>query len=163
MTTTEHLTAPAARRGRALHLVDLENLVGSGSPTPEQARATWTAYRTLVQPGDLVVVACSHHAARTVWFVVGTDARLLVRSGADGADLALLDDVDLPHLVSRFTWLVVASGDHAFVPLVEEARRLGVRTWQVTGVGRPARALLRTAQIRSRLRPTTAASLALAA
>ncbi|ADG76389.1 conserved hypothetical protein [Cellulomonas flavigena DSM 20109] len=163
MTTTDLLTAPPARRGRALHLVDLQNLVGSGSPTLQEAKATWAAYRALVQPGDLAVVACSHHAAPAVWFAVGTEARLLVRSGAGGADVALVDDVDLGHLVARFTWLVVASGDHAFVPLVETVRRAGVRTWQVTGAGRPAHALLRTAQVRSRLRATTAANLALAA
>src|SRR4051812_22281292 len=77
---------------RALHLVDVENLLGGPWFTVGEVTAISLAYaRTAgVAAGDLVVVASSHHTALAVWFGWG-DARRLVRSGPDGADLALLD------------------------------------------------------------------------
>lgn len=64
-----HVPAPqtsALRRGRALHLVDLENLIRTGSPTTGRVAGAWAAYQAVVQAGDQVLVACSEHAAPAV-------------------------------------------------------------------------------------------------
>lgn len=153
------------RDGRTLHAVHADNLTGTASPTEEEVRAAWNAYRALIQPGDQVIVACSHHSAPAVWFAVGDQVQRLARSGPGGAGLALLDAVDLEYTAARFEWLVVASGDHIFAPLLHSARLAGLRTWRVTGAGRCSQALYREAQVHSRLRtiPVETASVALAA
>jgi hypothetical protein len=151
-TATLARVAQPLRRGRALHLVDLENLMGTPSPAQGVTARTWASYRSCIQPGDQVVVATSHHTAFTAWFELPrTGIQLVVRSGRDGADLALLDSIDLPHAASRFEWLVLASGDGIFASTARQARLLGMRAWQVTGTSTSSRALTRACQIHSHL------------
>jgi hypothetical protein len=95
---TMHLVA-TLRRGRAIHLVDLENLMGTPSPVPGLAAQTCDRYRAFIETGDHVVVATSHSTARTASFELPrTGIRLVVRSSAGGADFALLDTLDLHHV-----------------------------------------------------------------
>jgi hypothetical protein len=59
------------------------------------------------------IVACSHHAARTVAFAFPA-ARRLWRSGRDGADLALLDVLQHESVHQRFGRVTICSGDGIF-------------------------------------------------
>jgi len=149
--TPAHPVAPL-RRGRAIHLVDLENLMGTAAPAPGVTAQTWDSYRVFVQPGDHVVVATSHHAAFTAWFELPrTGIQLAVRSGPSGADYALLDALDLQHAAKRYDWLVIASGDGIFASTARRAQLLGMRTWQVSGIGRSSVPLTRACRLHSRL------------
>src|SRR5580698_7974648 len=86
--------AGARRRfpARRLHLVDIENLAGASLPSLSQIRQAQRLYAGCLAFGamDQVEVASSHLTllnAALGW----PHARYRVRSGPDGADLALLD------------------------------------------------------------------------
>lgn len=119
---------------RSLHLIDIENLTGSSSPSPEGVRWCQLAYEALhVGPLDHVVIAYSHHAAPNVrweW----RRARHLWRSGKNGADLALLQVIAQEPVVGRYNSLFIASGDGIFTDAVA---RLGEQGMDVTVVSRP--------------------------
>lgn len=117
---------------RRLHLVDIENLIGCPRPTLGEATTCREAYdeSAAVGPNDLVVVACNHGAVLAVGFG-WRGARLLLRSGQDGADLALLDVIAHEDVEDRFAAVVVASGDGRFADAVA---RLGILGIEVTVV-----------------------------
>lgn len=120
---------------RQLHLVDIENLVGTARPSRHQASACRTRYAELSPLGleDQLVLACNHGAALDVgceW----PGARLLLGSGPDGADLALLGVLNDERIERRFTRLVIASGDSIFAEAVCKLSGLGL---EVTVVSRP--------------------------
>lgn len=121
-------------KGRWLHLVDAENLCGTGDPTEGDMRRVHERYVEMLRPGplDQTIVAASHHAgyaAGLAW----PGARLVLGSGEDGADLALLGAVrSVEEIVQRFDGIVVASGDHIFTELVIDLTDAGgtvVVTW----------------------------------
>lgn len=140
-------------RERTLHLIDIENLTGTASPTAEEVRDCRHLYESaFVGAGDLVVVACSHHAFQSVaweW----PRARLLLRSGENGADLALLDVIAAEDVAERFAFIHVASGDGIFADAVAQLGSAGVI---VTAVSRPESlsAVLRLASHRHELLPS---------
>jgi hypothetical protein len=123
--------APHSRdlRGRALYLVDVENMVGSSAPTPGEVARAQRRICAAVEPcpGDHTVIAASHHNARAMFFGWSGAAQRKMRSGADGADLALLESVaDVRWVAERYQRVVVASGDHAFAFAVASLRAEGV-------------------------------------
>jgi hypothetical protein len=124
-----------ALRGRRLVLVDIENVVGGAVLAVEQAsqaRHVVDAAARL-KDGDHVVIATSHIGLLPTglgW----AGARLLVRSGPDGADLALLDVLTEEQVEARFDEVVVASGDGIFTDAVAALGAAGVA---VTVVARP--------------------------
>lgn len=128
---------------RTLHLIDIENLTGSASPTSLEVGLCRELYEaTFVGESDLVVIACSHHAFPAVaweW----PRARHLLRSGENGADLALLEVIALEGVSERFGSVVVASGDGIFADC---AARLGAAGVHVTAVSR-ADSLSRTLRL----------------
>ncbi|MGW4639500.1 hypothetical protein ACWEN6_13280 [Sphaerisporangium sp. NPDC004334] len=75
-----------------MHLVDIENLVGSTRPTTCHVRKVMTIYESLVPigAGDQYVVAVNHTALLPVG-IAFHGVRLLARSGRDGADRALVE------------------------------------------------------------------------
>ena len=100
---------------RTLHLVDIENLAGAAIPSLGQVTEVQDQYaaRLSFGAGDLVVMAASHLAllnAALGW----PHARYRVRSGRDGADLALLDVLQNEDVAARFTHVVIGSGDGVF-------------------------------------------------
>lgn len=147
---SHHTCAPG---DRSLHLVDIENLVGYRHLTLEAAAATAEHYRTAadLRPGDLTVVAASHHngfAARAAF----PGATVRWRSGRDGADLALLDALDEFDL-GRFDRLVIGSGDGIFAEHAERCRQLGLT---IAVVARPNSVAARLAAVTDRLVPSAA-------
>lgn len=119
---------------RALHLVDIENLAGSGNPDPGQVRELHRLYHRRVGLGamDQVVVASSHLMIRNAgdcW----PGARYLVRSGPDGADLELLAVIERERVAERFANVMIASGDGIFTAA---AVRLAAAGCPVTVISR---------------------------
>jgi hypothetical protein len=119
---------------RSLHLVDVENLLGGTSFTETDVVVAAAAYGTVaaVAAGDLVVVSSSHHTAFATWFGWG-DARRVVRSGQDGADLALIEIIETENVAMRFDRVVIASGDKIFAVSAAQLQAAGV---EVTVVSR---------------------------
>lgn len=128
--------AGARRRfpARRLHLVDIENLAGGSLPSLRQVRQALALYADCLAFGamDQVEVACSHLTllnAALGW----PHAHYRIRSGPDGADLALLDVLRHENIASRFTQVAIGSGDHLFA---EQAARLAAQGVRVTVVSR---------------------------
>jgi hypothetical protein len=120
---------------RRLHLVDIENLAGDSLPGLSQIREVRELYAWCLPFGamDQVEVASSHLTlvnAGLGW----PHAHYRVRSGPDGADLALLDVLRNENIPARFTHVAIGSGDHVFA---EEAARLAAVGVWVTVVTRP--------------------------
>jgi hypothetical protein len=119
---------------RRLHLVDIENLAGDSLPSLSQVRQAQGLYADCLAVGamDQVEVASSHLTlvnAALGW----PHAHYRVRSGPDGADLALLDGLRYENVATRFTHVAIGSGDHLFA---EEAARLAGQGVWVTVVSR---------------------------
>ncbi len=74
---------------RAIHFVDIENLVGSPIVSAAEAVEALVAYRVAanVRPHDLIVVAGSHHTMKSVAWALSGVRWLPPRSGPNGADL----------------------------------------------------------------------------
>lgn len=122
--------------GRALHLIDVENLLGGPTFSIEQAARARLAYEAVAPAGIVnhVVISTSHWAAGPAWFAWPRSARRLVRSGPDGADLALLDLLARERVERRYDWIVIGSGDGTFD---FEAARIQAERCRVSVVARP--------------------------
>jgi hypothetical protein len=119
---------------RTLHLVDIENLAGDSLPSLSQVREVQGLYRERLAFGSLdqVEIASSHLTlvnAALGWPRV----HYRVRSGPDGADLALLDVLRNENVPGRFTHVAIGSGDGVFA---DEAARLGAAGVWVTVISR---------------------------
>jgi|DEB0MinimDraft_10_1074344.scaffolds.fasta_scaffold00334_9 1-aminocyclopropane-1-carboxylate deaminase/D-cysteine desulfhydrase-like pyridoxal-dependent ACC family enzyme len=112
--------------GRTIVLVDLENLCGSGDPSLAECQWAQILVASVTNdPQAHVVVAVSHHAAKVAMFAwVG--GRILMKSGPNGADLALLEVIDQENVAERFDRVVVASGDGIFADAVAKLAEAGI-------------------------------------
>ncbi len=135
---------PSRRPHRSIVIVDIENLLGADPTwaTSEGVQATVAALvqRAVIREGDLVYVACNPGLAPIVAGHIGS-WHLQVRSGADGADLALLDVVSDDFLHRAAERVVVASGDGAFTPLVQRCNHAGQSTVVVADARSTSRSL----------------------
>lgn len=108
-----------ALRGRRLVLVDIENIARGAVLLEEQAV---NAHQALLEAVSLhgqeqIIIATSHVGLlATGWGWPGP--RLVVRSGDNGADLALLDVIADEHIAERFDEVVLVSGDGIFTDAV---------------------------------------------
>ena len=107
-TTRDRRLGPAPR---TLHLIDIENLIGSTRFGMGAVAAVAIDYRRIADFGaeDHVVLASSHFTALPAW-CGWPNARRLVRSGPHGADLALIALIQTEDIPRRFDRVVVASG-----------------------------------------------------
>ena len=139
------MSATDVPTGRALHLVDLENVLGDPWAT---GPAVVDAYEAVLHAGDhhagdLVVVAVNPWMFRTLAFVAHTPCELRVGRGHDGCDLELLGWGSPEWIVARFDRLAVASGDGIFATLVDAVRDAGRAVDVVFGRGGVSRRLQR--------------------
>lgn len=128
-------------RGRQLVLVDIENIAGGACLTESAVRVAKEALAGTrqIRTTDHVVVGTSHIGLVSVgssW----NGVRYVVRSGPDGADLALLD-VLTENIADRFESIVLASGDGIFARAVAELSAAGVPTTVIGRRGHIARSL----------------------
>lgn len=121
---------------RRIHLVDIENLIGSGRLTRMQVAACSRAYLELApfRDGDLVIVGCNPNVMLEVGLGWDGPHRLVLGHGPDGADRALLRVLEEEDIDLRFAEVVLASGDGIFVDAAADLGASGVR---VTLVSRP--------------------------
>jgi hypothetical protein len=132
---------------RTLHVVDIENLAGAAIPTLIQVNKVQDWYLTRLGFGaaDQAVLASSHLGlinAALGW----PHARYKIRSGRHGADLELLDVLEHEDVASRFTHVVIGSGDGMFGRAAKSLRDRGVRVTVVSRPGSLATGLARVAQ-----------------
>lgn len=120
----------ARGRTRALHLIDVDNLLGDpGTADVHRIRSILHAYRELAGyvPGDHVALACSpvpRHAFAVADAWPGVPVHW--RGGADGADLALLGVASWAAGIAGFTRAVVGSGDRIFLDALERLEGAGI-------------------------------------
>lgn len=113
---------------RTLHAVDIENLAGMPIPSRGQVSKVQAVYVDRLGFGadDQVVMAASHRGllnAALAW----PHARYQVRSGPNGADLALIDVLLHEDIPARFTHVVIGSGDGMFARAAMVLASGGVR------------------------------------
>lgn len=115
------------RPNRSLHLIDVENLTGSGTPSTVDLVDRRVEYASLglVGPCDHLVIASNPYIAVDVG-MTWPCARLTVAHGADGADRALATVVFTEGVDRRYDHVVVASGDAYFVEAVVALQHAGV-------------------------------------
>jgi len=118
------------RPARALHLVDIDNLLGDPA-TDDELEIGWTicAYKHAASfvVGDHAVVATSPFGRHA--FAIGNawpGAQHLWRKGRDGADLALLDEAAWAVETRHFSRVVIGSGDRIFLTALEWFEGAGV-------------------------------------
>lgn len=123
---------------RTLHLVDIENLL---QRNPSEAveghwEAATSAYVAAADLGadDHVVVGC-HPAFAFLARRFFPACRLLTRTRADGAELAILAAVDVDDVARRYHRVVIGSGDHLFAALAAALRTRGVNVQVIAGTG----------------------------
>ncbi len=118
-------------------LVDIENAACTASPEAE-----WVAeiQRTLIEKlgltgEEMVVLGCSHHAAKTAAFAWLGGHRRVWRSGADGADLALLEVIDSEPVTRTCDQVTIVSGDWIFANALTSLAAQGITTTVVATRG----------------------------
>lgn len=123
-------------RNRRLVVVDIENLVGGAVTCARQARTACELFdfTRVSEPGDHVVIGASHFSilhSGLGW----PNTRLVVGSGVDGADRALLEVLTEERVESRFDEVVIASGDGIFAEIATDLAEAGVRVTVVAPPG----------------------------
>lgn len=123
-------------RGRAVHLLDIENLTASSLPTTAEVTTVMTLYRSIVPigPMDQFIVAVNHKALVPAG-IAFRGVQLLARSGPDGADRALVETAYVDRLGQRFDRVVIGSGDGFFTELAIWLLTQGVRVTVVSRRG----------------------------
>ncbi len=134
---------PLQPTSRTLHLVDVENLLGTATPDPRDIPALEAAYAHAAElgPRDHVILASSHICGRSLWYAWPGAPRRLVASGPDGADNALLAVLATEQPTERFGRVVIGSGDGGFTDAAARLQGAGVKVTVVYGVGFLARRL----------------------
>ena len=142
--------APTATGVRTLALVDIENLLGDDPrrATSTAIHATYAAFceRAQLRHDDLVVIACNPALALLVHGAV-PHGLLRCQRGANGADLALLGELDdVARIAERFDRVVIGSGDGIFADAIQRLNHAGIDTTVVANHRRTATALRVNAQ-----------------
>lgn len=127
---------------RAVHLVDVENLLAGPTFSDIDVMGVMESYSIVSERrvGDHVVIATCHRAAPAAWFG-WPDARRLVRSGPNGADLALLEVMAAERLAKRYGRIVIGSGDGIFADAAAALQSEGVHVSVITRRGQLSRRL----------------------
>jgi hypothetical protein len=126
--------------------VDIENLVGAAIPSRLQVMDVQDRYARQMALGvDDQVIMASNHLALVDAALGWPHARYRVRSGPDGADLELLDVIEYENVATRFTHVVIGSGDGVFGRAAEGLSAGGVCVTVVSRRGSLSPSLARAA------------------
>ncbi len=114
---------------RTLHLLDVEYLGCGPTVTARDFNLVLDVYRTRVhwERGDIGVGAVSHWVYKRIAFDLDGTVRLVPAGGGpDAADLRIIEEAHAMDL-TRYSRVVIGSGDHGFAELADEIRRQDVR------------------------------------
>jgi hypothetical protein len=116
-----------AKNKPCIHLIDIENLIGSGKVTKDQVKLARLQYTSTTgwSPCDVYCIATNPINRLAVIDGWG-GAVYCFKSGKDGADLALIDlfqDLVGPE---KFGKLTIGSGDAAFESTLQQAAEFGM-------------------------------------
>ena len=119
-----HSRPAPINNGRRLVLIDHENFVArTDGPSRKQLLDEMIEAIDL-RDNDHVIAGASHPmTALEIKRRLGQQASVKLRRGKDGAEIAILSSLDLRYATDRWAELVIASGDHAFVPVARAFRR----------------------------------------
>lgn len=108
------------RQGRSIHLIDIENQLGTPYCEASRIQAWFQDYARMTEyaPGDLIVMGSSSTQTLFQIHASGITCRKVLQRGRDGADIALLQVMEGEDLSQRFERIYCASGDHAFTDVV---------------------------------------------
>ena len=100
------------RRARTLHLVDIENLLGidpKAAPLHD-VRYGFGLYARAAEKrnADQIIVGCNPELAYSVADTLRGSGLIRVRLGKDGADLVLLESVDVNRRSDRYDRVVLS-------------------------------------------------------
>jgi hypothetical protein len=142
---------------RTLHLVDIDNLTGDPTCTdPRLLRRIVDTYRVLAgyTPGDHVVMATGCNGRHVLEAELAWPGVLhRRRKGPDGADLELIDSFDTAIATSRYTRVVIGSGDQTFTRIASDTIRAGLHLTVVSRRNSLAGDLRKVAGLRVRYLP----------
>ncbi len=131
---------------RRIFIVDIENAIGNGVITEEdvvRVKSSLEKFYSICDK-DLVVVGVSHSNSvfpAHAW----TSARIVLKRGHNGADIALKKVLGHERIGTRFEEVVIVSGDGIFSEEVKFLKSLGVRVTIHAGIRCIASRLLRLA------------------
>jgi len=118
-----------SKRTRTLHAIDIECLAGRAHRLASALLAATQAYKAEIEigPTDLVVVSCDRTPVQRLEVgLLWPGAQRVFGHGRNGADLALIEAIDVAWAAARFTDAVIASGDGIFADLAGRLRALGL-------------------------------------
>ena len=112
---------------RKLFVVDIENAVGAGVIDEEACRGVKSRIERTYRPGDsdLTIIGVSHKNNFFTAHAWG-GARVILKEGHDGADLALEGVLATENVEARFGEVVIVSGDGMFSNQASRLKSLGV-------------------------------------
>ena len=142
--------AKHAPPGRALVLIDLENMVGGSSADTADVVVAMEAVQRIaaVRATDHVEVGLGPSLARALPGALRIGVCLRIRSGLDGGERIIIDQFpDLRWVAARFDRVVIASGDHLFTLMTNALTELGVPCEVVAWRGTLAGSLRRAATV----------------
>lgn len=116
------------RTRRRLFVVDIENAVGTGKIDEESCRSVRNRIEDSYSPvlGDLTVIGVSHQ--NNVFPAHSWDgARIVLKHGHNGADLALERVLSSESVEERFGEVIIVSGDGLFAAQAARLRSLGIK------------------------------------
>ena len=121
-----------------LHIVDIENLAGTGWLTTPKVKEIGESYvqGTRAEMRDLFILAAgpqNKHALFDGWHQGHPIFQF--RKGKDGADQALVSLFGQIEHPEKFNHIYLATGDAGLLPIAEKTAQVGVRFTVVTGVG----------------------------
>lgn len=113
---------------RELHLVDIENELGTGTPSARDIsrfRDFYIATNEVPSDAHIVIAASSKETLLEAAFG-WPHARTVFLEGRDGADLALIAVALEENVEKRYGKVVFGSGDHIFADAATTLQALGV-------------------------------------
>ena len=119
--------------GRALHLIDIENLVGSSEFTEGQVAGVRAEYLSLVKPGvmDQFYVASSRHNEVATAFGWPNCQRQFL-TGEDAADYLIIKRAIDAAVAANFDHIYVGTGDHSLANYVTFLQGQGIKVTVVS-------------------------------
>lgn len=114
---------------RELHLIDIENELGTGQVKAADIARFRTFYlKANNVPANAHIVVASSSSQNLLESAVGwPGARTVWLPGQDGADRALLEIAYEENVEKRYDKVVIASGDHIFAEAAGALQNLGVK------------------------------------